>query len=210
MPCGTLNNSIGRAGPQCSETRSGQRTTVGATRLVAHRAGNSGQATEGRWGSREVEIVDVSCLDREGQPSFVFHTGDPMSVRVRVRAAHPPDAFVFGIGLFNTAGVCCYGRDPYPQTRHPRELHRTAALTGTALIALHIGTLLFDPFAQLRLVDFVVPFLGSYRPVWLGLGTPAVDLPRVITTVSLVRAPGGPRPCRGGPRAGRRPGAWRG
>lgn len=73
------------------------------------------------------------------------------------------------------------------------ELHRTAALTGTALIALHLGTLLLDPFAQLRLVDLVVPFLGSYRPVWLGLGTLAVDLLLVITTVSLLRERVGPR-----------------
>ncbi len=73
------------------------------------------------------------------------------------------------------------------------ELHRTAALTGTALITLHIGTLFFDPFAQLRVIDFVFPFLGSYRPVWLGLGTLAVDLLVVITVVSLLRERVGPR-----------------
>ena len=44
------------------------------------------QATEGRWGSREVEITDVAFLDRDGQPSFVFHSGDPMSIRLKVRA----------------------------------------------------------------------------------------------------------------------------
>ena len=30
------------------------------------------QATEGRWGSREVEITEVALLDGSGQPSFVF------------------------------------------------------------------------------------------------------------------------------------------
>ena len=48
---------------------------------------NMFQATEGRWGSREVEITDVAFLDREGQPAFVFHSGDPMSIRLKVRAA---------------------------------------------------------------------------------------------------------------------------
>ena len=71
------------------------------------------QATEGRWGSREVEIVDVAFLDRAGQPSFVFHSGDPLSIRLKVRAAHPIDDFVFGIGLFNADGVCCYGTNTY-------------------------------------------------------------------------------------------------
>ena len=44
------------------------------------------QAAEGRWGSREVEITDVTLLDRDGQPSFVFHSGDPMSIRLQRRA----------------------------------------------------------------------------------------------------------------------------
>jgi methionine sulfoxide reductase heme-binding subunit len=73
------------------------------------------------------------------------------------------------------------------------ELHRTAALTGTTLIAVHVVTLLFDPFAQLRLVDLVLPFIGSYRPLWLGLGTLAVDLLVVVVLVSLLRERLGPR-----------------
>jgi methionine sulfoxide reductase heme-binding subunit len=73
------------------------------------------------------------------------------------------------------------------------EVHRTAALTGVGLIAVHVGSLLFDPYAQLRVVDLVVPFLGSYRPFWLGLGTVAIDLLAVITVVSLLRRQVGPR-----------------
>src|SRR5262249_44065799 len=49
------------------------------------------RAVEGRWGSREVEITDVAFLDRDGQPAFVFHSGEPMSVRVRVTAHQPAD-----------------------------------------------------------------------------------------------------------------------
>lgn len=73
------------------------------------------------------------------------------------------------------------------------DLHRTAALTGTALVAAHLGTLYFDPYAQLRLVDFVVPFLGAAKPLWLGLGTLAVDLLGIVTVVSLLRHRVGPR-----------------
>lgn len=73
------------------------------------------------------------------------------------------------------------------------ELHRTAALTGTALIAVHVVSLLFDPFAQLRLVDTVLPFVGGFRPLWQGLGTLAVDLLLVVTVVSLLRDRVGPR-----------------
>lgn len=67
------------------------------------------------------------------------------------------------------------------------DVHRFAALAGTLLVALHVGLLFFDPYAQLRIVDFVVPFLGHYRPVWQGLGTVAVDLLLVVIVTSLLR-----------------------
>jgi sulfoxide reductase heme-binding subunit YedZ len=73
------------------------------------------------------------------------------------------------------------------------DLHRTAALTGTGLIAVHLTSLLADPYAQLKLVDFLVPFLATYRPLWLGLGTLAVDTLVVVTVVSLLRQRLGPR-----------------
>jgi predicted ferric reductase len=73
------------------------------------------------------------------------------------------------------------------------DLHRTAALTGTGLVGVHVASLLFDPYAQLRLVDVALPFLASYRPLWLGLGTLAVDLLVVVTAVSVLRRRVGPR-----------------
>lgn len=77
------------------------------------------RAVEGRWGSREIEIADVALLDESGQPSFVFHTGDRMTVRIRARASQPADDFVFGVGLFNADGVCCYGTNTYLEEMNP-------------------------------------------------------------------------------------------
>jgi hypothetical protein len=73
------------------------------------------------------------------------------------------------------------------------DLHKTASLAGTGLIAAHVGTLLFDPYAQLRVVDLVLPFAGSYRPLWLGLGTLAVDVLVVLVGTSLLRHRVGPK-----------------
>jgi predicted ferric reductase len=73
------------------------------------------------------------------------------------------------------------------------QLHRTLALTGVGLIAVHVTTLLFDPYAQLKLVDVAFPFIGTYRPFWLGLGTLAVDLLAVVVVVALLRHRVGPR-----------------
>ena len=67
------------------------------------------KAVEGRWGSREVEITEVALLDSAGEPSFVFRSGEAMSVRLTVSAKAPEADFVFGVSLFNADGVCCYG-----------------------------------------------------------------------------------------------------
>lgn len=67
------------------------------------------------------------------------------------------------------------------------DVHRFIALAATLLVALHMGLLFMDPYAKLRLIDFVVPFVGAYRPIWQGLGTVAVELLVVLIVTSLLR-----------------------
>src|SRR5258705_11077687 len=67
------------------------------------------------------------------------------------------------------------------------DVHRFASLAGTLLVVLHIALLFFNPYAQLRPVDFIVPFLAAYRPLWLGLGTLVFTLPAVVRVTSLRR-----------------------
>ena len=67
-------------------------------------------------------------------------------------------------------------------------LHSSAALLATVFLGVHLVTLLLDPYAQLRLLDLVVPVAGAYRPLWLGLGTLALDLILAIGVTSLLRA----------------------
>jgi ABC-type polysaccharide/polyol phosphate transport system ATPase subunit len=67
------------------------------------------RATEGRWGSREVEITDVILVGADGEAGHVFQSGERLEIRIRLHAPLPVDDFVVGIGLFNAEGVCCYG-----------------------------------------------------------------------------------------------------
>ena len=99
-----------RRGPDGAEGAAGQETPADAIEHPADRTSNMFQATEGRWGSREIEITDVALLDRDGQPSFVFHSGDPIAdPRGAPRAATGATTSSSAIGLFNADGVCCYG-----------------------------------------------------------------------------------------------------
>ena len=80
------------------------------------------QAAEGRWGSREIEISEVALLDREGRPSFVFHSGDPMTIRLTLVARAPEIDFVFGVSLFDAEGVCCYGTNTSIEEMEPESI----------------------------------------------------------------------------------------
>ena len=66
--------------------------------------------TEGRWGSREVEITDVMLAGRRWRTRarVPFRRCRWRSASRCARRSQIDD-FVFGIGIFNADGVCCYG-----------------------------------------------------------------------------------------------------
>lgn len=76
----------------------------------------------GRWGSRAVAIEEVRLLDSRGEVRHVFTTGEPMTIELRYRAAEPVEDFVFGIGLFNSNGVSCYGTNTDLERFEPERL----------------------------------------------------------------------------------------
>ena len=67
------------------------------------------RATEGRWGSREIEITGVQLCGPDGEAGHVFHSGEALTIRIGLRSPIQNDDFVIGIGIFNAEGVCCYG-----------------------------------------------------------------------------------------------------
>src|SRR6195952_5109892 len=66
-------------------------------------------------------------------------------------------------------------------------LHRNLSLVACVFVLIHIVSLFFDSFAQLTLLDFIVPFFGSFLPFWQGLGTVAVDLLIAVIVTALLR-----------------------
>ena len=65
--------------------------------------------------------------------------------------------------------------------------HRNVALLSLVFLAVHVGSLLLDPYAQLRLVDVLIPFAAAKSPLAVGLGTTALDLMLAITITALLR-----------------------
>ena len=67
-------------------------------------------------------------------------------------------------------------------------LHRNLSLLALAFTAVHVLTTVLDTFVSIPLADAFIPFIGSYRPFWLGLGAIALDLMLALIITSLARA----------------------
>jgi ABC-type polysaccharide/polyol phosphate transport system ATPase subunit len=103
------------------------------------------RAVEGRWGSREIEITDVALTAEDGQASHIFQSGERIAVHLKVRAHAPTSDFVFGIGLYNSEGVTCYGTNTDMEDFQPDEIRGDGEVTFTIdSLDLVEGTYKFD------------------------------------------------------------------
>lgn len=66
-------------------------------------------------------------------------------------------------------------------------LHRWVSLFAVSFLSIHILSGVLDSFAPIRLLDAVIPFAGTYRPLWLGLGALAFDILLAVTITSLLK-----------------------
>jgi predicted ferric reductase len=66
-------------------------------------------------------------------------------------------------------------------------LHRNVALLATTFLVIHIVTASLDSWVGLKWVGTVVPFVATYRPLWVGLGALAFDLLLAVMATSLLR-----------------------
>ncbi|HEU5454717.1 MAG TPA: ferric reductase-like transmembrane domain-containing protein [Nocardioides sp.] len=78
-----------------------------------------------------------------------------------------------------------------PAGRVPRfvtqAFHRNVALLSMLLLVVHLVTAVLDEFVEIKWYEAFIPFVGSYEPLWVGLGAIATDLMLVVIVTSLFR-----------------------
>jgi predicted ferric reductase len=67
-------------------------------------------------------------------------------------------------------------------------LHRNLALLSVVFLVAHIVTAVADTYVDIRWWQAIVPWGGSYEPLWLGLGALALDLVVAVALTSWLRA----------------------
>jgi len=123
------------ASDQKAQDDAGRATQTPADLQAPEDVADMSKATPGRWGLGGVTLDDVTLMNDQNQPTQVFHTGEAVRLRFKVRADRPVEDFVFGIGLFNSEGVAVYG------TNTDIEEHESASLSGEAVVTFEIDAL---------------------------------------------------------------------
>ncbi|TRZ86116.1 ABC transporter ATP-binding protein [bacterium] len=64
---------------------------------------------EDRWGKREIKIRKVTLRNLQGLEKHVFSPEEGLAVEMDVVSSAPIKDFVFGMGVYDSRGVSCYG-----------------------------------------------------------------------------------------------------
>jgi sulfoxide reductase heme-binding subunit YedZ len=67
-------------------------------------------------------------------------------------------------------------------------LHRNSSLLAVGFTAVHVLTTVTDGFVHIPIQDAFIPFISTYRPLWLSLGAIASDLMLALAISSLLRS----------------------
>ena len=67
-------------------------------------------------------------------------------------------------------GLMLSAKKPGANKSDLRAIHESLSLTTLAMVALHGLSLLGDSFLNPGLPGIAIPFVGSYRPLWTGIG----------------------------------------
>ena len=64
---------------------------------------------ENRWGNGKARITDMKLTNDAGEEQHVFATNENICITMQYEVKEPVKDAVFGIGIFRTDGVQCYG-----------------------------------------------------------------------------------------------------
>ncbi len=92
-------------------------------------------------------------------------------------------SLVVALGIASTVRIRLRGLPAFATAA----LHGSLALLSVVFLTIHVATAVADPYAQVRLVDTMVPFLARSHRLVLGLGVLSADLIVALIVTSLLR-----------------------
>ncbi len=76
------------------------------------------------------------------------------------------------------------------------DFHEFVSLLAMAFMLLHVAVLMLDRFLPFSLAQLLIPFISTYRPVWVGLGVISLYTLTLVTVTFYLRRVIGPQAFR--------------
>ncbi len=76
------------------------------------------------------------------------------------------------------------------------DFHEFLSLLGLGFVVLHVSVLLLDKYLPFSLIQILVPFIDSYRPLWVGMGIMGFYIFLLVTVTFYIRQSIGTRAFR--------------
>ena len=106
---------------------------------------------------------------------------------VLARAAGTASVVALAVSLLSGMALRSGVLVRFTHNRATNELHTFSNALWLPLALVHVIALLFDGYAQVRLIDLVVPFAVPYARIAIGLGTISVLLLAVVFVTAFLR-----------------------
>jgi predicted ferric reductase len=68
------------------------------------------------------------------------------------------------------------------------DFHEHLSLVGLGFIVLHVIVLLFDKYLPFNIIQILIPFTDTYRPIWVGIGIISFYILLLVTFTFYLRA----------------------
>lgn len=117
-----------------------------------------------RWGNGYARIEKIVLLDKQGKEKSVFKTGDAVVIQITYKVNRKVEDAVFGIGIFRSDGIQCYGTNTRIDKQNKFDLTKDGVVQiNVPAMSLMAGEYLLDVAIEADIGIAVDYYKGAYR-----------------------------------------------
>jgi predicted ferric reductase len=113
------------------------------------------------------------------------------------RAAGLTSYFLLWLSMVWGMGISTKIFQPAVDGTYSYDFHEFLSLLGLGFVVLHVVVLMLDKYLPFSILQVLVPFVDSYRPLWVGLGIIGFYMFLIVTVTFYLRSVIGTRAFRG-------------
>ncbi len=117
-----------------------------------------------RWGNGYARIEKIVLLDKQGKEKSVFKTGDAVVIQITYKVNRKVEDAVFGIGIFRSDGIQCYGTNTRIDKQNKFDLTKDGVVQiNVPAMSLMAGEYLLDVAIEADIGIAVDYYKEAYR-----------------------------------------------